>query len=148
MLRLFNTCRRDLSQMASFTFTGPRFTINQPPGSPRHRTSLFDKPKIKLFAARIYWISSTNLEAIWIQLQYDYWSLDPHQLVGVVAASCTSLTLFYAAAWLWGLPLITVNIFSPEHDFDKSRQIFILGYHEDVAFEVVELTIYYCANVV
>lgn len=102
MLRLFNTCRRDLSQMASFTFTGPRFTINQPPGSPRHRTSLFDKPKIELFAARIYWISSTNLEAIWTQLQYDYWSLDPRQLFGVVAASCTSLTLFYAVAWLWG----------------------------------------------
>lgn len=53
---LIYTCRKDLSELMGFTFTYSRFTTIQAPGSPKHRTNLFDNPRIRLSAARIHQI--------------------------------------------------------------------------------------------
>lgn len=48
----------------SFTYANPRFTTTPSPISPKHRTSLCDKPRIKLFAAGIHQTPSTSVETI------------------------------------------------------------------------------------
>lgn len=64
ILRISYPCRKDLSQLMSFTFTSSRFTIIQVPGSPKHKTDQFGKPRLKLFAARIHQTLSISSEAI------------------------------------------------------------------------------------
>lgn len=142
ILRLFKACRRDLSQMVSFIYANPRFTTTQSPISPKHRTSLFDKPRTKLFAARIHQILSTNLETIWSQMKRYHWSTRPSQLVGALTASCTSPTLKYST----GQPGFGNN--KNMQSWKCFWQTCIPDYHKDTTFKVAELTIFNWANTV